>query len=94
MDLSSVTLEGTCQASPTSAARQKRLVREPYTCERLCQVRGGFTQLTEAVASMEFDFSNPEVYMYDEECDTIDHLHTGIYMENKTLIVLTLTNST
>ena len=61
MELSSVRLEGTCLAAPMGAAHQKRLVRELYFCERLCQVRGGFAQLTEAVAVMEFDFSDPEV---------------------------------
>lgn len=36
-------------------------MHEPYTCERLNQVRGGFAQLSEAVAGLEFDFTNPEV---------------------------------
>ena len=72
LDLSSVEVEGsdkTSDANGTTAAlpldAQHRgvfpLVHEPYTCERLAQVRGGYLALTGVHKILEFDFSDPEV---------------------------------
>ncbi|KAL5493356.1 hypothetical protein EMCRGX_G014525 [Ephydatia muelleri] len=72
LDLSSVEVEGsdkTSDANGTTAAlpldAQHRgvfpLVHEPYTCERLAQVRGGYLALTGVHKILEFDFSDPEI---------------------------------
>ena len=39
----------------------KELTREPYSCERLTQIRGGYKALTAASPVLQFDFTNPEV---------------------------------
>lgn len=39
----------------------KQLAREPYTCERLTQIRGGYRPLTRSCVALYFDFCNPEV---------------------------------
>ena len=64
-----VTLEGSCRTvegeyrvgrTPTTAASDQ-LAREPYTCERLTQIRGGYRALTPSCTALHFDFSNPKV---------------------------------
>ena len=37
------------------------LVKEPYTCERLNCVTGGYTQLSVVHTALSIDFTNPEV---------------------------------
>ena len=65
-------LEGSCKAAAEGeshlgttplAARVSgtTLTREPYTCERLARIRGGFRALTGSHRVLEFDFDNPEV---------------------------------
>ena len=64
-------LEGSCKAldgDSTSAAvgppnvKSPELTRDPYTCERLTQIRGGYTRLTTTHPVLRFDFTNPEVW--------------------------------
>ena len=38
-----------------------QLVHEPYTTEDLSNVRGGVAYLTSPMATLTFDFTNPEV---------------------------------
>ena len=64
-------LEGSCKAaegkslsdtpSLSSSVGGAALTKEPYTCERLAQIRGGFRALTRGQQVLEFDFDNPEV---------------------------------
>lgn len=72
LDVSSVIVEGSDKTSDTngtaahlSSDAQRRgvtpLVHEPYTCERLTQVREGYKPLTGVHKILEFDFSNPEI---------------------------------
>ena len=68
-----ILLEGSCkalggddEASSTAKRRVqstsgKALTKEPYTCERLTQIRGGYRALTAAFPVLHFDFTNPEV---------------------------------
>ena len=68
-----ILLEGSCKAlegddGPLSMASGKsssgkELTREPYTCERLTQIRGGYRALTAASPVLQFDFTNPEVWL-------------------------------
>lgn len=41
--------------------RKDKLVKEPYTCERLMSVPGGYQLLTPVKAALTFDFTNPQV---------------------------------
>ena len=74
-----VSLEGSCKmesncgrgvtsAKPSSS---KELTKDPYTCERLTQIRGGYTPLTSPVPVLQFDFTNSEVWLYVEAGLTI-----------------------
>ena len=64
-------VEGSCKTSDSSyypadatrreGATREGLVKEPYTCERLNSVPGGYQVLTDAVKALEFDFTNPQV---------------------------------
>lgn len=69
-----IVLEGSCRASESDSAltfgpsvsgkktsSHKGLSREPYTCERLTQIRGGYQRLSAAIPVLQFDFTNPEV---------------------------------
>ena len=70
-----VVLEGSCKTSDNGSrltnfgpnrssfktSSDKELSREPYTCERLSQIRGGYRPLTADRPVLEFDFTNPEV---------------------------------
>lgn len=40
------------------------LDREPYTCERLSTIRGGYRQLSSTFAALSIDFTNPLVSIY------------------------------
>jgi type II protein arginine methyltransferase len=61
-------LEGSCKASEGALSvangrspSGKELTREPYTCERLTQIRGDYRALTAASPVLQFDFTYPEV---------------------------------
>ena len=61
-------LEGSCKALDSDSTtdfgpdvKTPGLTEEPYTCERLTRIRGGYTQLTAAKPVLQFDFTNPEV---------------------------------
>ena len=64
-------LEGSCKAAEgkslsdtsflSSNVGGPALTKEPYTCERLSQIRGGFRALTQSQQVLKFDFDNPEV---------------------------------
>ena len=41
--------------------KKGRLCREPYTCERLSCIRGGYKGLTGSCAALQFDFTDPLV---------------------------------
>ena len=41
--------------------RESGLTREPYTCERLSCISGGYQQLTDVHSALFIDFTNPEV---------------------------------
>ena len=41
--------------------RESGLTREPYTCERLSCISGGYQQLTDVHPALFIDFTNPEV---------------------------------
>ena len=63
-----ISLEGSCKAPEGALSiadgrspSGKVLIREPYTCERLTQIRGGYRALTAASPMLQFDFTNPEV---------------------------------
>ena len=63
-----ISLEGSCKAlegalrvADSRSPSGKELTREPYTCERLTQIRGGYRALTTASPVLQFDFTNPEV---------------------------------
>ena len=67
-------VEGSCKTSDTSyypadatrtrdAATREGLVKEPYTCERLNSAPGGYQLLTSAVKALEFNFTDPQVYI-------------------------------
>ena len=71
-----VSLEGSCKMESscgrgTKPSSGKELTRDPYTCERLTQIRGGYTPLTSPVPVLQFDFTNPEVWFYVETDLTI-----------------------
>ena len=59
-------MESNCGRGMTSTkpSSGKEFTRDPYTCERLTQIRGGYTPLTSAVPVLRFDFTNPEVWLY------------------------------
>lgn len=64
--MDSVHFEGSCKAGKgQEGGREGRisegLEREPYSCERLNHIRGGFTPLTVPQPILNFDFTNPEV---------------------------------
>lgn len=70
LTLGGLTLEGSCKTAQgeyrLGAAKphldmEEQLVREPYTCERLTQIRGGYRPLTGSYMALQFDFCNPEV---------------------------------
>ena len=61
-----VSLEGSCKVLEGTSGKSssgKELTREPYTCERLTQIRGGYRALTAASPVLQFDFTNPEVHL-------------------------------
>lgn len=64
---SCTTLESVCGrgsgpvVTSTKKSSGKELTREPYTCERLTQMRGGYTPLTTPTPVLQFDFTDPEV---------------------------------
>ncbi len=61
----SVWLEGSCKAREAcegvGGAAPGDLEREPYSCERLNHIRGGYTPLTIPQPVLSFDFSRPQV---------------------------------
>lgn len=71
VDLAGVVLEGSCRAVAggngtrgvrgEAAGGARALGREPYTCERLSCIRGGYRPLTEPRVILQFDFGDPEV---------------------------------
>ena len=66
LSLDSVQFEGSCKISEGDyKLRQSKseLTVEPYTCERLRQIRGGYRPLTHSCAVLNFDFTNPEVML-------------------------------
>lgn len=44
----------------------EQFTKEPYTCERLTQIRGGYRPLTKSFVALHFDFCNPEVQTADD----------------------------
>ena len=70
LTLGGLILEGSCKtaqggyrlgATKPLSDVEEQLVREPYTCERLTQIRGGYRALTGSCVALQFDFCNPEV---------------------------------
>ena len=74
-----VLLEGSCKTSERDhelglgpsvtsarASSGKELTREPYTCERLTHIRGGYRALTASSPALQFDFNDPEVQLVVE----------------------------
>lgn len=55
----------------TGTGSRVTLAKEPYTCERLCNIRGGYQQLTSAVIALKFDFLDPEVCLYVNVCTPV-----------------------
>ena len=67
-----ISLEGSCKGQDDSSQEEEEgnqerkreragLYPEPYTCERLSSVRGGYRELTGSCAALKFDFTNPQV---------------------------------
>ena len=40
------------------------LCREPYTCEKLNSIRGGYTALSQGCPALQFDFTDPQVMSF------------------------------
>ena len=61
-----VRLEGSCKARDGGEGQEgvvsAGLEKEPYSCERLNHIRGGFTPLTTPHPVLHFDFSQPQVH--------------------------------
>ena len=53
-------------ASKSHSSMVEQLTREPYTCERLTQIRGGYRPLTKSFVALHLDFCNPEVQTADD----------------------------
>lgn len=61
--------KGVCETEPAGQVgrgtsvmgRVSGLCREPYTCERLNCIRGGYRELTGSCAALKFDFTDPMV---------------------------------
>ena len=63
---------GLTRKSGRERERVSGLDREPYTCERLSRIRGGYKSLTDSCAALQFDFTDPQVSML--------YLHTTIIL--------------
>lgn len=64
VSVESVRLEGSCknrEGPQDDKMVSGVLEREPYSCERLSHIRGGFTALTLAQPVLCFDFTQPQV---------------------------------
>lgn len=55
--MASIIIRGSCKLSDD----QSELIKEPYTCERLTQIRNGYKLLTTPQKALIFNFSDPEV---------------------------------
>ena len=53
--------EGLTGKSGRGGERVSGLAREPYTCERLSHIRGGYKNLTDSCTALQFDFTDPLV---------------------------------
>ena len=54
---------GLTRESRRERERVSGLDREPYTCERLSCIRGGYKSLTDSCAALQFDFTDPQASM-------------------------------
>lgn len=55
--MAGLNIRGSCKLSDN----QSELIKEPYTCERLTQIRNGYKLLTTPQEALIFNFSDPEV---------------------------------
>ena len=55
--MAGINIRGSCKLSDN----QSELIKEPYTCERLAQIRNGYKLLTTPQEALLFNFSDPEV---------------------------------
>ncbi len=53
--------------------------KDPYTCERLTQIRGGYRALTHSCVALQFDFNHPEVVSELVFCKLVCYTHTRMH---------------
>ena len=56
--------EGLTWRSRGEKGRVSRLGKEPYTCERLSHIRGGYKSLSDSCTALQFDFTDPQVGLF------------------------------